>query len=153
MRNKYLLFIALAAWAGASGCGSKDEAVVGKWVAYDVKSSGSAALVDVFKPKLSHFILELKPDRHFAMANESGVWSFDKDKVTLNLDTVNGKSVADEKAAMEKQFKGNQTMLATAEVQLNPQILSLSSDGKTLTLTMEAGALGNMTFLFKKAAG
>jgi hypothetical protein len=123
----------------AVGCKSKEQQLVGTWLATGTNVSQSE--------------LTLNSDKTFTTAGNTfaGTWSFAENTVTLNVQTVQGKPKEEALKEAEDQMgqmgmtgqQKEQAMQMTRAV-LDDMKLAVSEDAKTMTMTV-AGQTATFT--------
>ncbi|MDR3691477.1 MAG: hypothetical protein P4L46_19005 [Fimbriimonas sp.] len=149
--QKAFVLVAVCAGILAVGCGNKDSQVIGKWngkVILSDKDKKNPAVTAV-EGMLNQSTFEFKSDHAFTAsigAAMEGTWKVEDTKVSLTPTKVAGKSIAD----IEKAMAGSPNY-ATIKANLDkPMTMTLSSDGKTLTMDSQSSATTSK-MVFSKA--
>lgn len=138
-----LLTGAVVAASMLGGCKNKESQIVGKWT----DDKGTA--------------VEFKENKTFVQGSGSNVvagkWSFAEPNVTVSIETIGGKSVDETlKSLVELQKKFNPTGkapdLTAIKKQMSSITLSLSEDGKKLSMKPPAGSNMQPVTLSKQGA-
>lgn len=114
----------------ATGCKSAESRVVGKW-------NGPNGVSVTFK--------EDKTFSQAGMMPVTGKWTVADKKVTVNVETVNGKSPDDLIKQLKSMGAPADTIKKAQDELKKGMDMTLSDDGKTMTLKAPSGQSGTLT--------
>ena len=126
-----ILALSIASALLITGCASKESKLLGTW---NMEASGKGAEAGT---------LELKADHKFAItggASLAGTWKLEENKLSLTLETANGKSIA-ELSDLAKKFNAGAEQVAALS---KPMSATVAEDLKSLSLVSPIG--GTVTF-------